>query len=371
MPSASTPYGKTTNGPIMKFRTIIYLTAALAAAGAAASCEHNDVFEELEFAVTLSPQNTYLAGQPVVFDFRGNPDYITVWNGDTGHAYRNRERTLAPEAFRSATLEIEMSQQYGYPGLEIYLTDRFEGLSGRVHGDTNAHAEADRARIEEVVASGFEGWTRFAFDEKNEAAFHTFTAEVSQLKEHFTMAIRIRTPEGGRQVRTYYLNPRLRVEFADYGTRTWRYPELGFVPFRTEGLYTDHTPYVCSVQEDFDAFLRVNQNGIVKFGDGLNPVSGADIAFQGFRPGDAVNGTTYEAVDQWIISKPMKLYTLEPDTGQNIKGVTDNLRSYEHVYDKAGTYTATFIVSTGNYAGQSAREIREVTFTIVEPLGQP
>lgn len=352
----------------MKFSKIIYLTAALAAAGAASSCEHDDVFEDVEFSVRLSPANTYIAGQPVVFEFTGNPDFITVWNGDTGHEYRNRERTLAPDEYRSATLEIEMSQQYGYPGLEIYFTDRFPGLAGRAYGDTNAHADADRALLTEAIASGFEGWTKFAFDEKNEARYHKFTADVSAYNENFTVALRIRTPEGGRQVRTYYINPRLEVRFDRLGTRTWRYPELEFVPFRMTGLYTDHTPYVCSVKEDFDAFLRVNQNGIVKFGDGLNPVSGADIAFQGFRPGDAVNGTHFEAVDQWIVLRPFPLHTVAPDTGQNIKGVTDNLRSYEHVYDKPGTYTATFIVSTGNYQGQSERVVREVTFTVIEPV---
>lgn len=352
----------------MKYTRILYLTAALATAGAAASCEHDDLLAELEFSVRLSPGNTYLAGQPVVFEFTGNPDFITVWNGDTGHEYRNRDRTEAPDEFRSATLEIEMSQQYGYPGLEIYLTDRFEGLAGRAFGDTNAHADADRARIGHIVASGFEGWTKFDFEPTNEAAYHTFTADVSQYRDHFALAFRIRTPEGGRQVRTYYINPRLRIEFDKYGTRTLRYPELEFVPFRTEGLYTDRTPYVCSVREDFDAFLRVNQNGIVKFGDGLYPVSGADIAFQGLKPGDPVGDTRFEAVDQWIVLRPLRLHTVEPDTGQNIKGVTDNLHPYEHTYDRPGTYTATFVVSNGNYQGESPREVREVTFTVIDPL---
>ena len=359
----------------MNIRTIPYITTALLLAGATVSCERDDIYEELEFSVRLAPTNTYVVGEPVVFELVGNADFITVWNGDVGHEYSQRDRTLLPEELLAATLELDIQQQYGQPSLDIYMTDRFEGLQGRAYGDTNAHAESDRALIQQVIDSDFEGWERFEFEAKNEAKFHTFTTDILPYRDNFTLAFRIKTPGEGKQVRTYSINPRIITQFERHGTYTRKYADLEFIPFRMEGLWCDLTPYVYSSAEDLTNVYKVNQTGIVKFSNGLNPVAGSDIAFQSFKPGSAVNasvlpGVIYEAVDQWIVMKPLPLYTVDKDTGQNIKGLTDDIRSYEHSYTLPGTYTASFLVSKGNYQGESAREIREVTFTIINPIGK-
>ena len=55
----------------MKTQRITYLAAALTLAMAGSSCEHDEIYEPLEFAVQLSPTNTYKAGDPVVFNFSG------------------------------------------------------------------------------------------------------------------------------------------------------------------------------------------------------------------------------------------------------------------------------------------------------------
>lgn len=77
----------------MNTKRITYLAATLALATAAASCEHEEIYEPLEFSVRLAPTNTYRTGDPVVFNFSGNADFITVWTGDTGHEYKHRNRT--------------------------------------------------------------------------------------------------------------------------------------------------------------------------------------------------------------------------------------------------------------------------------------
>lgn len=357
----------------MNIKSIIYLASALALLGVTPSCEKNDIYEKLDFAVRLAPGNSYLAGEPVVFEFEGNADFINVWNGDLGHEYQYRNRTLSPDEFISSELQIEMSQQYGNAGLDIYITDKFEGLRGRTYGNTNAAAAADRALIQQIIDTDFAEWDKFAYDVKTDGKFYTFTTNITAYKENFSVAIRIKTPAGNKQSRTYAINPQLVTEFNRYGSYTWKYGQLGFIPFRMEGLWTNQTPYVSSIKEDFDTFLKVNQNGLVKFSDGVNPLPNAAIGFQSFTPGTAVNtkdlpGVTYEAVDQWIIMQPFKLYSINKDTGASIKGVTDDVKQYEYTYTKPGTYTATFIVSKGNFQGESAREVREVTFTIIDPI---
>lgn len=366
---------------MVTLRNLIHCAAAGALSALALACEREDIYAPVDFRVMLDPANTYRTGEPVVFRFEGNADFVTVWNGDTGHEYRYRDRELAPvELFRGAELELMIYQQYGDPGLEIYMTDRFPGLRGRHYdlsdpdADIDRYAEEDRALIREVVESEFAGWERFAFTDNTAARFERWTADISQWVDNFTFAIRIKGPAAGRTLRTYFINPRITARFERYGTYVRDFPSLKFVPFRTEGLWTDRTPYVASVDTDFSAFLKVNQNGIVKLRGQKNPMAGADIAFQGFREGAAIHaaalpGVNYLPVEQWIVMQPLPLNTIAPDTGENIKGLADDVTSYEHTYREPGTYTVTFIASTGSYAGQS-RVVREVTVTVVEPIGE-
>lgn len=116
----------------MNTKRITYLTATLALATAAASCEHEEIYEPLEFSVQLAPTNTYRTGDPVVFNFSGNADFITVWTGDTGHEYKHRNRTKVDIAdIESCELEIEISQQYGtLNNLVLFAGNKFAGLNG-------------------------------------------------------------------------------------------------------------------------------------------------------------------------------------------------------------------------------------------------
>ena len=132
----------------MNTKRITYLTATLALATAAASCEHEEIYEPLEFSVQLASTNTYRTGDPVVFNFSGNADFITVWTGDTGHEYKHRNRTKVDIAdIESCELEIEISQQYGtLNNLDLFAGNKFAGLNG-------SDAATDRPVVEAIAAN--------------------------------------------------------------------------------------------------------------------------------------------------------------------------------------------------------------------------
>ena len=155
----------------MKTRRITYLAAALALTLGAVSCEHDEIYEPLEFSVRLSPTNTYRAGDPVVFNFQGNADFITVWNGDTGHEYKYRNRTqVALEDIESCQLTIEISQQYGgnpeASNLDMIAGNKFPGPAGN-------DAAADRPIIEAIAQSNYADWPVLDYTPNKPTTFDT------------------------------------------------------------------------------------------------------------------------------------------------------------------------------------------------------
>lgn len=175
----------------MNTKRITYLAATLALATAAASCEHEEIYEPLEFSVRLAPTNTYRTGDPVVFNFSGNADFITVWTGDTGHEYKHRNRTKVDIAdIESCELEIEISQQYGtLNNLDLFAGNKFAGLNG-------SDAATDRPVVEAIAANDCADWTKLEFTPNNANKFETRTYDITRFADRFRGActFSIRTP---------------------------------------------------------------------------------------------------------------------------------------------------------------------------------
>ncbi len=332
----------------MKTKYILPISAAILALGAM-SCEHKDIYEPLDFSVRLSEANTYRAGDPVTFVFEGNADFITVWCGDTGHEYRHRDRTsVALEDIESCILEMDIRQQYGDAKAEVNNLDIFAGnhFAGLVGSD----AVADRATVETLAASDMSEWTPLEFTPNRANKIETYTYDITSFADNFGFALHYHH-DPDKNMRTYHLNPQIRVKIKGYASKVYKFETMSFVSFSMAKQHAED-PYIHNVAG----------NGIVKFSGQPNSISGSDIAYQGFNAGNQ------PPIDQWVFMNPMALNIISPDTGTNVKGVADDVRSYDYIYKTPGTYTATFIVSKGNYQGESERIIREITFTVVDVI---
>jgi hypothetical protein len=72
------------------------------------------MLEDVSFTVTPASTNVYKVGEPIVFNFTGNPDYITFFSGEEGSNYKNRFRTdIAMEDIESAEFSFAAKRQYG------------------------------------------------------------------------------------------------------------------------------------------------------------------------------------------------------------------------------------------------------------------
>lgn len=266
----------------MNTKRITYLAATLALATAAASCEHEEIYEPLEFSVRLAPTNTYRTGDPVVFNFSGNADFITVWTGDTGHEYKHRNRTKVDIAdIESCELEIEISQQYGtLNNLVLFAGNKFAGLNG-------SDAATDRPVVEAIAANDCADWTKLEFTPNNANKFKTYTYDITRFADRFSWGMHLFYPDPKTTMRTYRINPKITVKFKGHDTQVYNYPDMEFVPFSLASQHADD-PYI----------HNVSGNGNLKFQGQPGANNTANIVFQGFSAG------AFPEIDQWAFMQP-------------------------------------------------------------------
>ena len=343
----------------MKTKRITYLAAALALMAAGSSCEHDEIYEPLEFSVQLAPTNTYKTGDPVVFNFSGNADYITVWNGDTGHEYKYRNRTsVAFEDIEQCTLEIEIKQQYGVKdirNLNMLVGNQFQGLNGQ-------DATIDRPIVEAIAAGAdvssntYVGWKALDYEDNQANTFATYSYDITEYADNFTFGLHL-YQDPDTKMKTYAINPKISVKIKGYETQVYSGLSISskFISFSLADIHTED-PYIHNFKS----------NGVLKFqGQDGDTNNSGNIVFQGFNPG--VTGMP-NPTKQWAFYGPINLNGISPDTGQSIKGVADDVKSYSYTYTKPGTYTVTFLAGNGNYQGESGIQTYEMKVTIVDPI---
>lgn len=312
------------------------------------SCEH-DIAEEARFNVTLSAENTYVAGEPVVFEFEGNIDNILFYSGELGSEYQHRDRYSVPvEDVRSATLQLEYQARYGKPeAMDVWVSTEFQGLAGD-------NAESDRKTISDMCKD-MKGWKRIDYEE---GASTEWTEQSYMLtdslpgKQNFSLAFHwnpkeYRDTASGKYLtqRTYWINGKISFDIDEVIAMPIDLSELVFTT-------------VMMNNEIEDPYLKNSGNGSII----MNSTS-ADLIFQGVPDKDSLDF----AIDAWAISSPIDLNSVANDQGLVIKNQQNYLEEYSYTWNTPGTYVVTFVGSNDNYIG-STSEVREITVTILENI---
>jgi len=340
-----------------------YLSAAAAALSllcAFSACNESDLNVPVDFTVRLDPENTYVAGESVKFNFIGDYDNIVFFSGEDTHKYKYKDRyQLSPDDVKSASLNLTLLSQYGHTSdvrsaLDIYVSDSFDGLNGM-------DFTADSTKIQEMVDAGLPGWelidtvpgSLFAPSRTTEwiKTFPLDPKYISQFSLAFHYHPNWDTDETVASWKKYcYFTGTLSLELYGAAPSSQNIRSLNYVNIVLNNKQYFSNPYGV-----------VAWNGLT--GGCLFDYPGKNsIAFVGGK-----NTSGVRDMDLWMISAPITLNMIDPDEGETIKGFIDYLPSYEYTFEKPGTYTVTFIVSNASHIG-CTQVVKEVTVTIVENM---
>lgn len=301
------------------------------------SCQHKPDFDR-NFHITLDGGNTYIAGDVVRFNINGNIDNILFYSGEPGSEYVHRNRyMLTKDEIESATLSLELQARYKggeyKGGLDIYVTDQFDGLLWN-------DGLQDRIKVQAMLEDGMQGWRKLEYKAGASEEWTKHEYDVTGLTDNFAIAVHW-NPEIG-QWGKYMMNGDLVIQPVS------GMPELTY-DIKDMGLN------VLNMPEDYKPYKTDSTNGFISFSS-----TEAEVGFMGST------GITYQ-LDSWLFSIPGPVGRLEGDTGLVVKNLQNDRDYFEYRWEKPGLYKVVF-VCVDHSAGEGRRIVSEFNVNIVEPV---
>ena len=290
-------------------RNFIYLSiVALAAFLAGCTSEFK---QEVDFKVSLSPLNTFVAGEPVRFDIEGTVDNLLFYSGEVGSRYEFRQRdTVDVSCVERAVLELSITPVYGTvedAALSVWVTDSKDAvaLSG-------TDFKADSVAIDKMyVKDGMDAWTRIDFEEEQSGKTIKLSKDITGFSDNFSLAIHWNPtvdPKTSTQ-KTYYIDGVIRREVRDAVAE-----DMSLLDLSPVGIIVsdgDENP------ANDKPYLRTGSGSI-----GFNMTEGQWV-FQGI----AKNEDKTSCYDGWIITPATALNNVKGDQGVVIKNIQNTLPS--------------------------------------------
>lgn len=306
-----------------------------AAAICLAGCNAEEKVETPDFMATTSG-TVFKVGEPVVFTFAGDPDFIIFYSGEPGNAYDYRDRDRIEKA--ETTLSFLTQTKAGKKGnanpanAPVFYSTDFDG--------TYTEESLDKAT-----------WTdlsdKFVLPTDTEQSVPAGTLYIDNL-----------FPEDGSPLYLLYdyhvnkytgSNGRTQVDIMNFNIN-------GITPAGTTTLYNLKN---AGFQFVFDAGYRENNAKQEPDVNASRIMLRTDYQAAADMQIRAVSGPLYRPAD----------VNSGPDGGVGIKAVADpTMNTFHHTYDKAGEYVVTFVASNSNVYGRKDA-VRELRITVVKDTG--
>ncbi len=323
----------------MKFSQNIHAVAdallALAPCWLVSCTSEEETVDAPQFTAT-APGGVFKVGEPVVFQFEGNPDFITFYSGEAGNAYdyRNQDR-IGPAVPTLSFLEHTMAGTQGLPNpayAPIFYSVDFDG----------DYTEAGVRRATWVdLSRNFNYPTDTNQDVPSGTMYidDLFPKDGSPLYLMFHYAVQKHTGKNGRT-------------------------EIRIMNFRINGITAAGT--IALYNHQSAGFQFVFAESYLKNNVTQTPAVGSSYLQlrTDFKP--------LADMEFWTVSDglycPDKVNT-GPDMGVGIKAVADpTMTTYSHTYNKPGEYTVTFVAANSKVYGRK-EVVREMKITVVDDQG--
>jgi hypothetical protein len=295
----------------MKSNIYLLLLAVLALS----SCKKMTTVEP-EFDV-ITAKTTFKVGEPVVFNFTGNPDLLSVYRGIPGENYDFRQRVTA-----DGTPQLNFTSYLLVPG---------QANSLRLMASGNFNGTYTPAGVAAATWTDITSRATLSTGADNTASGNIDLSDFKNTKPIY-----------------------FAFKYQAVNSPTLKQPNWAIRTFNVNNVLTDGRTAAIST---------IAQTGWVAV-DVKNPsvVWGVPATGQVTISGTATDATPDDNED-WIITRPYDLTATSADVGLGLKNATTTLNSYSYTYTAAGTYTVTFIAANSTLDEQKTI-VKQLKITI-------
>lgn len=311
----------------------------------------NSLEESVKFSVDADKEIsdgviTIQKGEPITFLFNGDPDFITLYSGESGNVYAKRDQTESSVDDINSVLKFDVFTQYGFPEgtLKVKISKNFEGLTKDATVDSKAIEAAEWVDVSESCNLP----TKSTGKASVELPLDEFLSSDLSIAFHYNP-----WDDSFKGPQSIWEITDLRIENTDKKSgdvSQFIVNDMGFTPFDFNQLAVENgDPYKTA---------KANNEGGVWNLMKLIEVP-AMLRIHSTPPAIKVLN------NNWLISYPLKINTRTPDKGVSIKTIHNYVNEYTHEYTRAGEYDVTFIGTNGNYK-HTSRVIREFKIIVTE-----
>lgn len=307
---------------------VLAISTALLTLPLLQSCDDLEVVESPNFEIAY--ESSVKVGEPVTFTVTNAPDFLNFYAGDNGHQYKFRERTNAEG---TVTMSFRNSQKWG---LGSNATDTFSVWYSKDYDGSGEAASVTAASWTDIS-------DRFSISDRYDFTFQSSgVVDISDLAD-------------GNPI---FLGFRYFSENTEDRGAEWYFDD-----FNIDMLEEGKTEPLKIANEKQPGFTPVDVQGIE---DSWNA---AKWYFDTAKEADGIwrmRGNSHRIVNEdWLITAPLNLTKVTPDSGVPLKTYSEKLHSFTHTYDTPGTYTLTFVANNQTIYGQETL-VKEYTITVTD-----
>lgn len=334
-------------------RNKIYLLAAYTFALLLTACDKR-LDEDVKLDMKVTSEEAYNIGDTlvvkrstdVVFNFSGNPDFITFYSGENGREYSKRHLTESPVDQITSRLELATKTQYGSNAtvagtLKVYISTEFTGM-------VKNNKKTDSIAVEKT------NWIDITdlcqIPQKPGGASPRVNVPLDQYlgKQRLTVAFEYHTTDNSsaQPVWEIYDLKVVNTLISNGIESNIKAVNMGFTPL---DMYAVGNAAYNTVSDQTPGVWNVSN---------ISNASDPKIRIHSTSTGGILN-------HDWLISNPFIINARTPDSGIGIKTITTRLDSYKYRYDTTGVYVVTVIGRNSNFESTS-EVVREVVLKVID-----